>query len=286
MSDYRVIAREGRDVLGEGPMWSARENAVYWVDIKGPRLWRLSLADEAVRSWPMPEAIGWVVERQDRASFIAGFQSGFAALTLNPFSITPLHDPEPDRPDNRLNDAKADAAGRIWAGTMDSLEREATGSLYRLDPDLTVSHHDSGYHVTNGPAFSPEGDVFYHTDSARRTIYAFDMTPDGRLENKRVFVTFEDAWGYPDGMTTDAEGGLWVAHWAGSRISRFLPDGALDRSIALPASRITSCAFAGENLDRMFVTSAAIGAADEPQAGQLFEVAPGVRGLPTQAFAG
>ncbi|HEY2662599.1 MAG TPA: SMP-30/gluconolactonase/LRE family protein [Caulobacteraceae bacterium] len=286
MAEYRVIARDARDTLGEGPMWSARENALYWVDIKGQKVWRYDLTDEAVRSWAMPEPVGWLVERRDHPGFIAGFKSGFTALTLDPMAVTPICDPEPNQPGNRMNDAKVDASGRLWAGTMDNLEQEDRGSLYRLDPDLSLSQHDSGYRVTNGPTFSVDGALLYHTDSARRTVFRFDLTPDGRLENKAVFVAFEDSWGYPDGMTTDAEGGVWIAHWGGGRASRFLADGRLERSIALPASRITSCAFAGADLDRLFVTSASISASNEPDAGQLFEVEPGVRGLAPQAFAG
>jgi sugar lactone lactonase YvrE len=286
LAEYRVIARDARDTLGEGTMWSARENALYWVDIKGQKVWRYDLTDEAVRSWAMPEPVGWLVERRDHPGFIAGFKSGFTALTLDPMAVTPICDPEPNQPGNRMNDAKVDASERLWAGTMDNLEQEDRGSLYRLDPDLSLSQHDSGYRVTNGPTFSVDGALLYHTDSARRTVFRFDLTPDGRLENKAVFVAFEDSWGYPDGMTTDAEGGVWIAHWGGGRASRFLADGRLERSIALPASRITSCAFAGADLDRLFVTSASISASNEPDAGQLFEVEPGVRGLAPQAFAG
>jgi sugar lactone lactonase YvrE len=139
---------------------------------------------------------------------------------------------------------------------------------------------------SNGPTFSPDGATLYHTDNARRVVYAFDLNENGALANKRVFVRFEDAWGYPDGMTTDSEGGVWIAHWDGARVSRFTPDGALDRSIALPVSRPTSCVFAGDELERMFVTSASIGREDEPLAGGLFEIDPGVRGAPAHMFAG
>lgn len=286
MADYRAIARDERDILGEGPTWSAADGALYWVDIKGRKVWRYGLDDEAVTRWAMPEPIGWLVEREARPGFIAGFQSGIAALTLEPLAITPLITPEPELPGNRMNDAKVDPHGRLWAGTMDDRETEDRGSLYRLDPDLTLTRHDGGYRVTNGPAFSPDGTVLYHTDSARRTVFRFDLTAGERLENKQPLITFEDSWGYPDGMTTDAEGGLWIAHWGGGRVSRFTPDGEFDRSIALPASQITSCAFAGEGLDRMFVTSASRGQPDEPDAGRLFEIEPGIRGLAPTPFAG
>jgi sugar lactone lactonase YvrE len=287
MQSFRVIQRPGRDQLGEGLWWSARENAVYWVDILAPAVRRLALGDETVSSWSMPEKIGWVLERRDRPGFIAGLQSGFYELTLDPFGYRPLLDPEPELPNNRMNDAMVDHLGRIWAGTMDCAEKAATGALYRLEADWSVTRQDSGYLVTNGPALSPAHDVLYHADSPRRVIYRLALTKDGEIHDKAEFVRFPADWGFPDGMTVDSEGGLWVAHWGGGRISRFTPDGQLDRAISLPASQITNCKFVGAELDRMFVTSAATGRADEELAGSLFEVDPqGARGLAPYYFAG
>lgn len=279
MAEWTVVPRAQRDVLGEGALWSARENALYWVDILAPALNRLSLAEGTIRRWPMPEPIGWVVERVAHPGFIAGFQSGFAELDLEPFAIRPIGNPEPERPGNRMNDGKADAQGRIWAGTMDMAEQAAVGALYRLDPDRSWTRMDAGYGVPNGPAFSPDGRRLYHADTARRIVYRFELHADGALGPREAFIRFAEAEGYPDGMAVDAEGGLWTAHWGGGRISRFHPDGRLDRCIALPASRITSMAFAGPALDRMFVTSAAIGAEQEALAGSLFEVRPHMHGL-------
>jgi xylono-1,5-lactonase len=287
MSSFTVITRAERDVLGEGPLWSARDNAVYWVDIKTPRVNRLSLADGAVRTWAMPEAIGWLIERRDAQGFIAGFRSGFAKLTLDPVSIVLFGDPEPHLPATRPNDAKADALGRIWAGSMDERpDAQPIGALHRLDPDLSWRTVDTGYHIANGPTFSPGQRTLYHADSAQRVVYAYDVDDEGGLVNKRPFVTFADDWGYPDGMTTDAEGGVWIAAWGGGRVNRFSPEGMLDRFIALPASQITSCAFAGPDLDRLFVTSAAMGREDEPLAGALFEIDAGVHGLLPGQFGG
>ena len=181
---------------------------------------------------------------------------------------------------------RPNSKGRIWAGSMDEDEQIDLGGLWRLDPDLSWSLMDVGYQVANGPAFSPDGSILYHTDSAKRVIYRFELDPTGNLHDRRVHIQFEEAWGYPDGMTTDAEGGLWVAHWDGARVSRFSPDGVLDRWIDLPVSRPTSCAFGGEDLDRLFITSASIGREDEALAGGLFEVDPAARGLPAEMFAG
>jgi sugar lactone lactonase YvrE len=285
-NSYRVIERATRDLLGEGPFWSVRRGALFWVDILAPALRSLDLESGVVSTWDMPEKIGWAIECASHDGFMIGLKSGFARLDIETMHIQPIGHPEPDRPHNRMNDAKVDRAGRIWAGTMDDREVAASGALYRLDPALTWTRHDDGYGVTNGPTFSPNGATVYHTNSVDRTVFAFDLTDEGALTNKRVFLRFDDSWGYPDGMCTDSDGGIWIAHWGGSRVSRFTPDGRLDRSIALPASQITSCAFGGAALDRMFVTSAAVGVETEPLAGALFEVDSGQRGIAPTLFAG
>ena len=287
MDNFRIVQRSLRDELGEGLWWSQREDAVYWVDILKQMLYRLSLAGGDIASWSIPERIGWVVERRDRPGLIAGLQSGFHELTLDPLVCRRRAAPEPDLPNNRLNDAAVDRFGRIWAGTMDCGASIEAGSLYCLDTDFTLTRRDSGYIVTNGPVFSPRHDFLYHNDTARGVVYRFAFTADGEIRDKAQFLKFPQDWGVPDGMTVDADGGLWIAHWGGGRVSRFDPDGKLDRVISLPASQITNCVFAGNDLDRLFVTSAATGVAGEPMAGVLFEVDPGgARGLAPCYFAG
>ena len=275
--------RARRDRLGEGPLWVARENALYWTDILDRRVSRLHLATSAVDSWELPDTVGWIIERE-RGGFVAGLGRRIVSLALDPLQIEPLADPEPERQANRLNDAKADSEGRIWAGSMPREADRPTGALYRLDPDRRVSRVDDGYIVANGPALSPDGCWLYHADSGRGVVYRFRLE-EGRLTSREEFIRFEPGWGAPDGMTCDADGGLWIAHWGGGCVSRFDPAGARERSIALPASQITSCAFAGQDLDRMFVTSACDGV-DEPEAGRLFEVDPGCRGQPGHRFGG
>jgi sugar lactone lactonase YvrE len=291
MSDVRCLW-EAAALLGEGPLWSPREAALYWVDIKAPALHRYRPSDGDTTSWTMPEPIGWVIERANGEGFVAGFKDrGFAFLTPGTMAPETIGQPEPDYPDNRFNDAKADAAGRIWAGTMDDNEREASGALYRLDPDLEWYRMDRGYTVTNGPAISPDQRRLYHTDTFEGTVYAFDLADNGKLSNKRAFVTIPEGDGYPDGMTCDAEGGLWVAHWGGWRVTRFTPGGEVDRVIEMPVAQVTSCTFGGPDLDRLYVTSASVGLDEEdreeqPLAGGLFEVVPGVKGLPAGQFGG
>jgi len=282
----RIVARAARDRLGEGPIWVPERARLFWVDIEAPALNWLDLADGATGRRTFPEPLGWIIPRAGRRDFVVGLKSGFATYDLEADRLVPIGDPEPDYPDNRLNDAKVDFAGRIWAGSMHQAETAVSGSLHRLDPDLTWQRMDGEYGVANGPTFSLDGRVIYHSDSAARTVYAFDLAADGTLSGKRAFLRFPDDWGWPDGMTTDAEGCLWIAHWGGGRISRLDPEGRLMRVVPLPAPNITSCAFAGEGLDRLFVTSAARGAEDVPEAGALFELDVGVVGLPPRAFGG
>lgn len=284
MAEPRIVVRDRADLLGEGLFWSERDGAIYWVDIISGCVNRLHLDSGHADTVRLPERIGWLIERSGRPGFIAGLKSGFAELELDPLQIRRIADPEPDLPGNRMNDAKADMHGRIYAGTMADNDAPGEGALYRLDPDFSVTRVDSGYGIANGPAISADGRTMFHTDSRAGTIYRMRIAPDGSLSGRETFLAFPDDWGSPDGMTLDAEDGLWVAHWGGSRVSRFRMDGTLDRSIALPASQVTNVCFAGPRLDRMFVTSAAIGV-EEAYGGALFEVEPGVAGLAPCRFA-
>jgi sugar lactone lactonase YvrE len=277
--------------LGEGPLWHESEDTIYWVDIEGRAIHRHWLMNRQTQTFLMPERIGCIA-RRSRGGLVAGLQTGFAAIDLTHDTVTPIVDPEAALPDNRFNDGKCDAQGRFWAGTMDTRMRSASGVLYRLDADGSAHAMDDGYGITNGPAWSPDGTVMYHNDSKVRTVYAFDCDPAaGTIANKRVFAQLPDDDGFPDGMSVDSEGGLWLAHWGGSRVTRFTPNGHIDRVLKLPVSQVTSCAFGGRNLRTLFITTASIGLSDEqlaqePLAGRLFSVDVDIAGLPANSFAG
>ncbi|WP_110648541.1 SMP-30/gluconolactonase/LRE family protein [Salinicola peritrichatus] len=286
MSKEAVAIWEVRATLGEGPIWSEQHQALLFVDILQARLHAWRPQDDDRRSWDLDEACCWLLPREG-GGFVAGLRSGVVELSLDE------HGPRPGKrltpiawlPDgDRLNDGKSDAQGRLWFGSMDAAESHGRGYLYRLDSRGLVEM-DSEYHVTNGPAISPDGRTLYHNDSARQTVFAFDLDDDGELSNKREHIRLAPGAGHPDGMTCDREGGLWVALWDGARVARFHPDGSLDREVALPVSRPTSCAFGGDDLDRLFVTSAAVGREDEPQAGALFEVEVAIGGFATTPAA-
>ena len=275
-------------VLGEGPIWDAREQALYWVDIPERRVFRWS-EGEGTRTVPVERHICSLLPRA-AGGFIGGGYEGF--LEIGPdLNAAVLANPEPDLPGNRFNDGKVDRAGRFWAGTMDRSEREASGSLYRLDPDRSWTRIDSGYRVTNGPAFGRDGRTMYHTDSARQVVYAFDLAADGSASNRRVHLQFGEGDGYPDGMTVDAEDCLWIAFWDGWCVRRFSPAGERLAELRVPAQRPTSCAFGGAGLDRLFITTASRDLTAEelsaqPNAGGLFMTSPGVTGIAEPLFAG
>jgi sugar lactone lactonase YvrE len=277
-----------RAVLGEGPAWVEREQAIYWVDIPERRLFRWS-ADEGTRVIDPGVNVCSIAPRT-RGGYVGAGYDGFFEIDAD-HRVTLIGDPEPDLPDNRFNDGKVDASGRFWAGTMDRHEQAASGSLYRLDPDLRWTRVDTGYRVTNGPAFSRDGRTLYHTDSARQVVYAFDLAGDGSASNRRVHLQFKEGDGYPDGMTVDAEDCLWIAFWDGWCVRRFSPAGERIAEIAVPAQRPTSVAFGGPAYDQMFITTASRDLSEDemkaqPQAGGLFMTRPGVQGVPEPSFAG
>ena len=275
-------------VLGEGPVWVAREQALYWVDINASKIFRLK-GDE-VSSWDTPVRVGSLAPRAG-GGFVAGTDQGIFFIDLDHGRYEPVANPEAHRPGNRFNDGKVDRSGRFWAGTMDDQEREAAGTLYRLDTDRTCTPIDDGYRITNGPAFSPDGRRMYHSDTARQVTYVFDLDEAGNAANRREFARYNRADGFPDGMTVDAEGCLWIAFWDGWCLRRFSPEAVLLQTVDVPAQQVTSCAFGGEGLRTLFVTSARRGLegtdlARQPFSGGLYAVEVGVAGIADLPFAG
>lgn len=279
-----------RALLGEAPVWHEAEHRLYWLDIKGHRLRACDAEGLDRRVIDLPCVTASLVPRRG-GGFVVGASGHVAAVNLANGKLANLVALEAGQPGNRFNDGKADSAGRLWLGSMHDAETAPSGALYRVNPDLTWTRADTGYVVTNGPAISPDGDTLYHTESPSRTIYAFDLSHEGELTNKRVFLRLSEDEGYPDGMTCDAEGRLWLAHWGGSRVTCRNTDGSLCSTIELPTPYVTSCCFGGERYDTLYITTAAIGLTPDlrekdPMAGGLFSVTPGAVGLPPAQFAG
>lgn len=278
-------------ILGEGPLWVPSEDAVYWVDIFSNKVHRYGHGDGRKVTWTFDFPITSLAERAD-GGFIGTLNDGYAWINFDVISAQPIALPEADLPGNRFNDGKIDSSGRYWAGTMDIEQVAESGALYRLDPDLSWQQCDSDYIICNGPTFNLENSIIYHTGSIKRTIYALDMDAAGELSNKRVFTQFtEDDEGVPDGMTVDSEDCIWVAHFGGARITRYSPAGEILTVVPLPVPNITSCTFAGADLDTLYITTASTGIdeADKdkyPLAGSFFRCVPGVKGAPTAKFGG
>lgn len=277
--------------LGEGIRWHSADefwprDGFFFVDIHGCTLHFLTQDGVHHQTWQAPERLAWMLASQHGEHAILGLQSGVARLRLQDgLQLDWLLRLFEGQPQMRLNDAKADHTGAIWAGAMNNDdESEPVGYLMRITAQDGAHVCDSGYQVPNGPALSPDGKQMLHTDSAQRRIYAFDME-HGQITGKRLWREFNDQEGYPDGMAFDAEGCLWVAQWGLGSVSRFSPTGQWMGRAHLPVTQPTCIAFGGDGLDRLFVTTARVGLdpaalRNQPLAGGVFEIlGHGTRGL-------
>jgi sugar lactone lactonase YvrE len=245
--------------LGEGPLWDAVGQRLFWIDIKAPCLFAMRLDALSPQRWPMPESLGAIGLRAN-GGLVGAFRSGFACIDLDTGSVTPIGDVTTHPPGNRFNDGHVDARGRFWAGTMDDGERRPSGHLYRLDADGHVERFNTGFVVTNGIEWSNDGRTLYFVESVERRIWSYDFYMDaGRPGERRVFAQLDSDAGYPDGLTVDADDHVWSVHWDGGRVTRYRPDGSVERVVVLPVPRPTSCCFGGPDLATLFVTSATIG---------------------------
>jgi L-arabinonolactonase len=285
--------------LGEGPVWCPIEQALYWVNIPAPvaALHRFHPASGVHEQWRVPEVVSAVALYKD-GRILLTCKTGVKFFDRETGQLTLFVNPEPDKPGNRFNDGKTDRKGRYWGGTMgDNMDaqgkgteqQKAQGTLYRIDPDGTSTKMDDGFTTFNTCAWSPDNRILYAGDS-EFGIYAYDFDLEGgTISNKRPFFKQPDDFGFTDGSTIDTEGYLWNARWGAGKVIRISPDGKIDRVIEMPVSQPSSCMFGGENLDILYVTSARQGLSEEqlarePQAGSLFALEVGARGLPEPRF--
>ncbi|MFN8444830.1 MAG: SMP-30/gluconolactonase/LRE family protein [Caldilineaceae bacterium] len=281
-----------RALVGEGAIWEPQKKVLYWIDILSNMVYEYNPATGENKGYNVGQHVGTVVPRTS-GGLMLSLYNGFASFDPESGKVTVIADPEADIPGNRFNDGKCDPAGRFWAGTMAYTNQTTQGSLYRLDTDLSVHKMLGDIAISNGIVWSLDNKTMYYIDTYAYNVRAYDYDlATGNISNERVVVEIAKEMGGPDGMAIDAEGMLWVAHFGGSTVRRWDPNSGkeLDR-IDLPVTQITSCAFGGDDLSILYITSAATGLdeqalAKQPLAGSLFRANPGVKGAPTFAFAG
>jgi sugar lactone lactonase YvrE len=266
---------------GEGPVWSSRWGGLRWVDMLAGDVLQLTQDGSVLRRHVADVAAALRPRRGGGA--VIGVRRGFA-LEDPDGSVT--HLPELWSGDDvRMNEGTCDPDGRFLCGTMAYDERPGAGSLFRLDPDRTVTVVLEGVTISNGLEWSPDGTRAYYVDTPTREISVFDYDGAGELHDRRPFASVD---AMPDGLTVDADGGVWVALYDGRAVQHFGPDGTRGAQVRVPEGRVTACTFGGEDLDRLFITTSREGLspAEEPSAGSLHLADVGVRGLPAREFAG
>ncbi|WP_461786564.1 SMP-30/gluconolactonase/LRE family protein [Prosthecobacter sp.] len=279
----RVPAR-----LGEGPLWHPQRQSLWWVDITGQKFFEAKLTGEAPRTLDCAQMIGAVVATA-RGGLLAALHDGIHLVDpetgrTTPFASAPLHDAK----EFRFNDGKVDPRGRFWAGTMALDFRRGQSRLYRFAGDRSATVMQERVSISNGLAWSPDAKTLYYIDSPMGVVqsFAFDLE-EGAIGPSRVAITIEEGNGLPDGCCMDAEGCLWIGHWGGSKVTRWEPrTGRLLATVPVPVRNVTSCAFGGPRLDRLFITTAMDeeNKSPEPEAGLVFCVEPGVTGQPVASF--
>jgi sugar lactone lactonase YvrE len=286
-----VSAAIRQNVLGESPLWSRPQRRLYWLDIEERLLEWLDPQTNEAGAWRLSLRASAIAERTSGGLLLAT-EFGPALFDLADGKMKIMDNPEPDRPSNRSNDGHADANGRFWFSTMDSFEQRRCGALYRLDADWTCTRVIDGLGIPNTVLCTPDCTRLYLAESKDRLIYAYNVDAEsGALGERRVFATTEGSPATPDGSALDAEGFLWNAQWGGWRVVRYSPVGEIERIVSLPVEQPTACAFGGEDLAILYITTATKGLsaqslAKQPLAGSVLSFRAGVAGSPMPMFGG
>jgi L-arabinonolactonase len=291
---------DSRNKLGEGIMWDPAERVLWWVDVPMPsEIHRLDPATGDHKVWRFSEMVTSLSKRRNGTLLVASHH-GLNVFNPADGTLKRVASPEADKPLNRANDGSTDARGRFWYGSMRNNIApdntyldvpESTGTLYRVGADMVPVSMDGGIGISNATCWSPDGRTMYFADTLAGNIYAYDYDLElGAISNKRI-LSMDADHGFPDGCTVDAEGYLWSARWEGGCVLRIAPDGRIDRKIDVPARRVTCCAFGGDDLGTLYITSSRLHFTEDelktqPQAGGVFAVRPGVQGLAQAQFAG
>ncbi|MFF9620439.1 SMP-30/gluconolactonase/LRE family protein [Streptomyces griseosporeus] len=283
MTAYEVAVR-AEATLGEGPTWDPATGRLLWIDILASRVhtYDPSSGRRTVRT--TEQHVGAVKPRAG-GGLVLNLRDGVGLLDPDDSFRWLHHEPVPGR---RANDAAVAPDGSLWAGTMRYDEAPGGGTLSRLTGDGSVEVVLPDVAVSNGTGWSPDGRLMYYIDSPTRRVDVFDWSPDdGRISGRRPLAQIEEGAGFPDGLTVDADGCVWVALWDGGAVRRYTPSGHLDRTITLPTPRVTACAFGGPDLTDLYITTARVGlTAPSPLSGSLLRVPGAGKGLPHPAFRG
>ena len=275
-------------ILGEGTLWVKEHNSIYFVDIKKKKIHILNVKNKKKKVIKVNKQIGFIAHIKKNI-FILGLEREIRIVNLKSKKVIKSIVIEEDLSNNRINDGKTDPKGRLWFGTMDNPERSIkNGSLYCLDKDLIIHKVDTGYFITNGPAFLNENN-FYHTDSRRRIIYKLKINKYLKIIKKEVFIKLNSKNGSPDGMTLDRNKNLWVATYGGAKLLVFNKNGKLKHTVKFPAKNITNCTFGGKNNTEIFVTTAkkSMNKSELQRysfSGSLFSVKSNIKGLNQKNF--
>jgi sugar lactone lactonase YvrE len=275
--EYNVTtALQHRSTLGEGPVWDIKTGTICWVDILKGEIHEFNPVSGFFHTIKVHQYVGAVALCND-GNFLAALKNGLAIINRGTGKLNWLAHPEPHLPNNRLNDGKADPLGRFWVGTMSVDELPGAGGLYMLGRKQDISKKISNTTISNGMAWSSDHQIFYYIDTPTLAIVAYDHNKnDGEIANPRTVITFAEEDGYPDGMTIDSEGMLWIAHWNGWQVTRWDPaTGEKLFSLPLPVANVTSCTFGGNELTDLYITTAKKGLnvaalEKQPLAGSLF----------------
>jgi L-arabinonolactonase len=277
--------------VGEGPVWDVKTQRLYWIDILEKKVHCLDPSTGSTQLWSVPNIIGSMAIRKDGGAIVA-LANGVHTLDLDSGECHMLATSADLNDKVQLADGKVDRRGRFIVGSSDRGMKEARGKLYALDPGATALREiDSDIFLSNGPCWSPDDKVFYHADSIRKLIYAYDYDIGrGTLSNRRIFASTADLGGIPDGATVDSEGHLWSAICEGAKLVRFRPDGSIERIVEMPLKLPGSVMFGGPQLDQLYVPTlspAFMGRPADPLDGSTFVIdGLGIRGLPEPRFGG
>lgn len=284
------LIHDAKAMLGEGPVWDPRQQALFWVDIEGKQLHRHNPVNNSNQHWNFEGMIGAAVPSENDSILLA-LESGMASYNIETETLTPHEALKNENPEMRYNDGKVGPNGNFWIGSMHKRFKPGSGNLYRVDSEFNTTLQIPGTTISNGMAWSADKKSFYYIDSDAHEVYTYEFDAStSSITNKSIAFKVPKSYGSADGMCIDVEGMLWIAHWGGNCVRRWNPKtGTVLETIEVAAPHVTSCCFGGKELDTLYITSARSDLNKEqlnkyPLSGGLFTYKPGIQGMPITYF--